>query len=70
MGYLGVMLAMAIESACIPLPSEIIMPMAGWMVYRGVFDLWVVAIVGHHRQHPRVDGGLLGWARSGAGRYF
>lgn len=43
-GYLGVMVAMAIESACIPLPSEIIMPMAGWMVYRGVFDLWVVAI--------------------------
>lgn len=43
-GYLGVGLAMAIESACIPLPSEIIMPMAGWMVYRGVFDLWIVAI--------------------------
>ena len=44
MGYLGVMVAMAIESACIPLPSEIIMPMAGWMVYRGVFDLWTVAV--------------------------
>ncbi|MGE5618602.1 MAG: DedA family protein [Sphingomonadaceae bacterium] len=45
-GYLGVMIAMAIESACIPLPSEIIMPLAGWMVYRGVFDLWLVAIAG------------------------
>lgn len=45
MGYAGVALAMAIESACIPLPSEIIMPMAGWMVFRGVFDLWLVAIV-------------------------
>jgi membrane protein DedA with SNARE-associated domain len=45
-GYLGVLFAMAIESACIPLPSEIIMPMAGWMVYRGVFDIWVVAVVG------------------------
>jgi len=44
MGYAGVALAMAIESACIPLPSEIIMPMAGWMVFRGVFDLWLVAI--------------------------
>ena len=44
MGYLGVAVAMAIESACIPLPSEIIMPMAGWMVYRGVFDLLIVAI--------------------------
>ncbi len=45
-GYLGILVAMAIESACIPLPSEIIMPLAGWMVYRGIFDLWVVAIVG------------------------
>ena len=45
-GYLGVAIAMAIESACIPLPSEVIMPMAGWMVYRGVFDIWLVAITG------------------------
>ncbi len=43
-GYLGVAIAMAIESACIPLPSEVIVPMAGWMVYRGVFDFWLVAI--------------------------
>ncbi len=46
MGYGGIVLLMAIESACIPLPSEIIMPLAGWMVYRGVFDLWLVAIAG------------------------
>ncbi len=45
-GYVGVALAMAIESACIPLPSEVIMPMAGWMVYRGVFDIWLVALAG------------------------
>lgn len=32
MGWFGVVLAMAIESACIPLPSEIIMPLAGWML--------------------------------------
>ena len=28
----GVVLLMAIESACIPLPSEIIMPLSGWML--------------------------------------
>lgn len=28
-GYLGIVLAMAIESCCIPLPSEIVMPLAG-----------------------------------------
>jgi membrane protein DedA with SNARE-associated domain len=33
MGYFGVFLAMAIESACIPLPSEVIMPLAGNLVY-------------------------------------
>ncbi|NOZ06729.1 MAG: DedA family protein [Chloroflexi bacterium] len=31
-GWPGVVLAMAIESACIPLPSEVIMPLAGWML--------------------------------------
>ena len=31
-GWPGVVILMAIESACIPLPSEIIMPLAGWML--------------------------------------
>jgi membrane protein DedA with SNARE-associated domain len=45
-GYVGVVIAMAIESACIPLPSEIILPMAGWMVSRGIFTLWGATIAG------------------------
>jgi membrane protein DedA with SNARE-associated domain len=32
LGWPGVILMMAIESACIPLPSELIMPLAGWML--------------------------------------
>jgi membrane protein DedA with SNARE-associated domain len=35
-GYAGVVAAMAIESAAIPLPSELILPFAGWMVSRGL----------------------------------
>lgn len=31
-GWLGVVVAMAIESACIPFPSEVIMPLAGWLL--------------------------------------
>lgn len=31
-GWTGVVIAMAIESACIPLPSEVTMPLAGWML--------------------------------------
>ncbi len=46
MGYGGVVLLMAIESACIPLPSEIIMPFAGFLVFKGEMVLWMVAIAG------------------------
>ena len=42
-GYLGIVLLMAIESACIPLPSEIIMPFAGYLVSTGRFDLFLAA---------------------------
>ena len=45
-GYLGVILLMAIESACIPLPSEIIMPFSGYLVFRGDFELFRVALAG------------------------
>lgn len=45
-GYLGVTLLMAIESACIPLPSELIMPFAGYLVHTGRFNLWIVATAG------------------------
>lgn len=45
-GYPGVALLMAIESACIPLPSEIIMPFAGYLVYTGRFNLFWVATAG------------------------
>ncbi|TVV69690.1 DedA family protein [Sphingomonas solaris] len=37
---------MAIESACIPLPSEVIMPFSGYLVSTGRFDLWLVATAG------------------------
>jgi len=45
-GYAGITLLMGIESACIPLPSELIMPFAGYLVYEGSMNLWWVATVG------------------------
>ena len=45
-GYPGVVLLMAIESACIPLPSEIIMPFAGYLVSTGRFNVFAVATAG------------------------
>ena len=47
MGYPGIALLMGIESACIPLPSEVIMPFSGFLVYTGRFSsLWLVATLG------------------------
>ena len=45
-GYFGVLVLMAIESACIPLPSELIMPFAGYLVYKGEFTLFWAATAG------------------------
>jgi membrane protein DedA with SNARE-associated domain len=45
-GYFGVALLMAIESACIPLPSEVIMPFAGYLVSLGKFSLIGAATAG------------------------
>jgi membrane protein DedA with SNARE-associated domain len=53
-GYIGVMVAMAIESAMIPLPSELILPYAGFLVSdpsqlepltRVQWNYWIVVIV-------------------------
>lgn len=53
-GYVGVMLLMGVESACIPLPSEVIMPFAGALctaavaatVPRAPLNLHLVAFAG------------------------
>ncbi len=46
LGYGGIVVAMAIESCCIPLPSELIMPLAGFLAVQGRFNLWGVALAG------------------------
>lgn len=53
-GWFGVIVAMAVESACIPLPSEIIMPLAGWMIvnerhlgWSGIFQAALWGAVGN-----------------------
>jgi membrane protein DedA with SNARE-associated domain len=53
-GYLGVLVAMAIESAMIPLPSELILPYAGFLISdpsqiepltSGPWNYWIVVVV-------------------------
>ena len=45
-GYASVVLLMAIESACIPLPSEVIMPFAGFALAHSMLQLALVATAG------------------------
>jgi len=46
LGYAGVAGLMAVESACIPLPSEVIMPFAGYLASTGRFSLALAATAG------------------------
>ena len=45
-GYLGIFLTMVLESAGLPVPSEIIMPFAGVVVFQGKLDFLGVLIAG------------------------
>jgi membrane protein DedA with SNARE-associated domain len=63
-GYAGVVACMTIESACIPLPSEIIMPFSGYLVTTGRFTLWAVALAG---AVGNVLGSWIGYAMGVAG---
>src|SRR5512139_3178140 len=46
MGLPGIVLLMGIGSACIPLPSEVIMPFSGYLVHKGIHTLWEVSLAG------------------------
>lgn len=52
-GYTGIIIGMALESACIPVPSELIFGFAGYLVYLGKLDFTLSIIAG-------VTGGLVG----------
>ena len=63
LGYPAVVLLMALESANVPIPSEVIMPFSGYLVSQGVFNL-------HHAALAGALGCLLGSAASYALGYF
>jgi membrane protein DedA with SNARE-associated domain len=45
MGYWGVFILMTMESMILPVPSEAVMPFAGFLVHQGVFRFWTVVVV-------------------------
>ncbi|QQG40727.1 MAG: DedA family protein [Candidatus Levyibacteriota bacterium] len=62
-GYFGIFLLMTLESALIPIPSEVTMPFAGFLASKGDMSLWIVIFIG-------AIGNLVGsWIAYGLG-YF
>lgn len=45
-GYAGVFLLMLLESCGVPVPSEVIMPFAGFLVESGKFSFWPTVLIG------------------------
>lgn len=60
---IAVFITMALESACIPIPSEIVMPYAGHLVAKGSLNIWSTTLVASLAN-------LVGsWAAYAAGRF-
>ena len=72
LGWPGVFILMAIESACIPLPSEIVMPLAGWMLVADKGLGWeYILLVGFVGALGNLAGsGIAYWAGATFGRGF
>lgn len=67
-GYWGIFLAMFVESAAIPLPSEVTMPFAGYLAASGKLLLWKVVLMG---TLGNIAGSyLLYWIGAKGGRPF
>ncbi len=44
-GYSGIFILMFFESCSVPIPSEVILPFAGYLVFMGQLDLWIILLV-------------------------
>ena len=68
MGYTGIISLMFLESSFFPFPSEVVMPPAGYLAWKGEMSLWLVLLSG-------IAGSLLGalfnyWLAVKLGRPF
>lgn len=63
-GYIGVFILMTLESALIPIPSEITMPFSGFLIQQGKLNFWLIVFAG-------AFGNLIGsWIAYGIGYYL
>lgn len=45
-GYTGIFILMTLESSSLPIPSEVVMPFAGYLAYQGIFNIFLIGIIG------------------------
>jgi membrane protein DedA with SNARE-associated domain len=62
-GYAAIIIGMAMESACLPVPSELIFGFVGYLVFLGRMDFTMAVVAG-------VVGGLLGSVTAYAVGYY
>jgi membrane protein DedA with SNARE-associated domain len=65
-GYAGIVALLAVNSAGIPLPSELILPFSGYLVYLGRFSLVLVATAG--TLGCNIGSGIAYWIGARGGR--
>ncbi|OGU04437.1 MAG: hypothetical protein A2085_09030 [Gemmatimonadetes bacterium GWC2_71_10] len=66
-GYVGIVLLMAMESSVLPVPSELVMPPAGYLAYQGQMNIWIALASG-------IAGSVIGayanyWVAARLGRW-
>ena len=44
-GYIGVLIMMTLESTFVPLPSELVMPQAGYLAASGKMNIWIAILM-------------------------
>jgi membrane protein DedA with SNARE-associated domain len=44
-GYAGIFLLMTAEGATLPIPSEVVLPFAGYLVFKGTLNFWIIVFV-------------------------
>lgn len=67
-GYAGVFILSALESAGIPIPSEIVLPFSGFLVVSGQFNFWAVVLLATLANF--VGSVVLYWIGSSGGRWI
>lgn len=67
-GYAGIFILSALESAGIPIPSEIVLPFSGFLVVSGQFNFWVVIILATLANY--VGSAVLYWIGHSGGRWI